>query len=217
MATAKQQAPPPPTGFTGEVPRPRLGQVAGDKWRARRARKAGQPKRPIIQIVHGGRSSGRRPVGPRSRPRARRYSRRRPRRGTLFACLSVVVATCALTATIIEFSMWEAAAEIGTAAEFVSFGTAWFFGDPSPRPDKAPKTPPKPRAAGNPPPKSGGHRCGSPTEDGSPCNNPVSAAGEKCWRHPGGSSGPKTKMAPKPRADGPKKTKKAAPPPVPTP
>jgi hypothetical protein len=214
MSPTKQPAPPPPTGFTGHVPRPGLGQVVSEKWQARRARKAGQPKRPIIQINHHAPARRQQRRG----PTPRRY-RRRPRRGTLFAVFSVVVATCALTAAIIEFSAWEMAAEVGMGAEFVSFGTAWFFGDPSPRPSRGPKTPRQPRAKGNPPPGSGGHKCGAPTQDpkAPACQNPVTSAGDKCWRHPGGGSGPKTKAAPRGTATGPKKTKKAAPPPAPNP
>lgn len=214
MAT-KQQAPPPPTGFTGQVPRPGLGQVVSEKWQARQARKAGQPKRPIIQINTGHPAPRRRGRTGSRGPSARRY-RRRPRRGTLFAVFSVIVATCALTAAVVEFSAWTTATGIGVLAEGVSFGTAWFFGDPNPRPNRAPK---QPRVKGNPPPGSTGQKCGAPTRDKTNpnCGNPVTSAGDKCWRHQSGGSGPSPKTAPTGRAAGPRRTKKAAPPPAPTP
>jgi hypothetical protein len=129
----------------------------------------------------------------------------------LFAVFSVVVASVVLSAAVVEFASWTTATAVFAAAEGVSAGTAWFFGDPNP-PAKPPKAPRKPRAAGNPPKGSGGHKCGAPTDDGTPCNNPVSTAEEKCWRHPAGS--PKGQAAPT-KPTGPKKTKKAAPPPAP--
>lgn len=229
--TAKQAAPPPPTGFTGEVLRTPVGQRVSDHIRKRRAERQARPRVPLV-VVHNtpaapkrrrstriSRGSGL--LGSGSRPTARRARRRPPRRGTLFAIFSVAVASIVLTAAVVEFASWTTATVVFTAAEGVSAGTAWFFGDPNP-PAKPPPTPRKPRAAGNPPPKSGGNRCGAPTEDGSACNNPVAAAGEKCWRHPGGGSSAggagTSKTGPKPKAAGPKKTRKAAPPPVtPTP
>lgn len=230
--TAKQAAPPPPTGFTGEVPRTPVSQRVSDHIRKRRAERRARPRVPLV-VVHNtpatpkrrrstriSRGSGL--LGSGSRPIARRARRRPPRRGALFAVFSVVVASVVLTAAVVEFASWTTATVVFGAAEGVSAGTAWFFGDPNP-PAKPPPKPRKPRAAGNPPPKSGGHRCGAPTEDGNACNNPVATAGEKCWRHPGGApangtAGPKPKAGPRAKAAGPKKTRKAAPPPVtPTP
>jgi hypothetical protein len=228
MANAKQQAPPPPVGFTGEVPRPGLGQKVHDHIRKRRAERRARPRTPLVMINTMPAPQKRRRRATRlsrsqstfgmggNRPTARRARRRPPRRGTLFAVLSVAVAAAALTMAVVEFASWSAATGMFAAAEGVSFGTAWFFGDPSPRPDKPPPTPRKPRAAGNPPKGSGGHRCGAPTEDGSPCQNPVSNSGDKCWRHPGGGAATKAKTAPTKTA-GPKRTKKAAPPPAATP
>jgi hypothetical protein len=225
--TAKQAAPPPPTGFTGEVPRPSVGQKVSDHIRKRRAERRARPRVPLV-VVHNTPAAPKRRrstrisrnasvLGLGSQPRARRARRRPARRGTLFAVFSVVVASVVLTAAVVEFVSWTAATGVFAAAEGVSFGTAWFFGDPNP-PAKQPPTPRKPRAAGNPPPKSGGHRCGAPTEDGSACNNPVATAGEKCWRHPGGApasgTGPKPKAGPRAKPAGPKKTRKAAPPPT---
>lgn len=215
--TAKQTAPPPPVGFTGEIPRPSLGQKVSDNIRARRAARQARPKRPLV-VVHPAPSQPRRRATRQQgvlnlggRPTARRARRRPPRRGMLFAVFSVVVASVVLSAAVVEFASWTTATAVFAAAEGVSAGTAWFFGDPNP-PAKPPKAPRKPRAAGNPPKGSGGHKCGAPTDDGTPCNNPVGTAGEKCWRHPAGS--PKGQAAPT-KPTGPKKTKKAAPPPAP--
>jgi hypothetical protein len=219
--TAKQAAPPPPTGFTGEVPRTPVGQRVSDHIRKRRAR----PRVPLV-VVHNTPAAPRRRrstrisrgsglLGSGSRPTARRARRRPPRRGALFAIFSVAVASIVLTAAVVEFASWTTATVVFTAAEGVSAGTAWFFGDPNP-PAKPPPTPRKPRAAGNPPPKSG-HRCGVPIKNGS-CDNRVRAGKQWCWRHPGGGSSaggagtPKT--GPKPKAAGPRKTRKAAPPPA---
>lgn len=208
---AKRAAPPPPVGFTGEVSSPSLGQKLSDNIRARRAARQARPKRPLV-VVHSTPTQPRRRATRVSRqqgvlnlggrPTARKARRRPPRRGVVFGVLSVVVASVVLSAALVEFASWTTATAVFAAAEGVSAGTAWFFGDPNP-PAKPPKAPRKPRAAGNPPKGSGGHKCGSPTDDGSPCNNPVTNPGEKCWRHPGGG--------PKPKATGPKQTKKAAP------
>lgn len=223
MAKAsKQAAPPPPVGFTGEVPRPKLGQHISDNIRARRAARQARPKRPLVAVHTApprrpssriGRRAGVFNVG--ARPQARRVRRRPPRRGMLFGFFTVVVAATVLTAAAVEFASWSAAAEMFFVAEGISAGTAWFFGDPNP-PAKPPKTPRKPRAAGNPPKGSGGHKCGAPTDDGTPCNNPVGTAGEKCWRHPGAKP-QGSAAAPKAKATGPRKTKKTAPPPTSTP
>lgn len=218
---AKRAAPPPPVGFTGEVSSPSLGQKLSDNIRARRAARRARPKRPLV-VVHSTqprrrarrmtRQQGVLNLG--ARPAARRARRRPPRRGMLFAVFSVVVASVVLSAALVEFASWSTATVVFAAAEGVSAGTAWFFGDPDP-PAKPPKAPRKPRAAGNPPKGSSGIKCGAPTDDGTPCNNPVTNPGEKCWRHPGGGSAkPASTTGPKPKATGSKHTKKAAPPPV---
>jgi hypothetical protein len=214
----KQSAPPPPTGFTGEVPNPSLGQHISDKIRARRAARKARPKRPLVVVnaqqprrraSRMTRQHGIFNVGG-SRPTARKARRRPPRRGIIFGVFTVVVAATVLTAAAVEFASWSAATEMFFVAEGISAGTAWFFGDPNP-PAKPPKAPRKPRAAGNPPKGSGGHKCGAPTDDGTPCNNPVGTAGEKCWRHPGGGAATASGPAAKPKAAGPKRTKKTAP------
>ena len=133
------------------------------------------------------------------------------------ATLGMTFAALAVTAAVVEFSMWEMAAELGTAASMVSFGTAWFFGDPNP--PQQPKPPRKPRqpAAQQ---SSGGHRCSAPTQDGSPCQRPVKTPSDHCWEHPGGKAAPRTKTPTTKRAQptGPKTRKgKAAPTAPPTP
>lgn len=224
MANAKRTAPPPPVGFTGEIPRPSVKDKVGNHLRKRRAERLARPRTPLVVVNtspapkrrRSTRISRKAATGFGARPTARRARRRPPRRGTLFAVFSVAVASVVLTAAVIEFASWTTATMVFAAAEGVSAGTAWFFGDPDP-PAKPPKPPRKPRAAGNLPKGSGGHRCGAPTDDGSPCNNPVSNAGEKCWRHPGGGSAgkpaPKTKSQ-QAKPAGPRRTKKAAPHPL---
>jgi len=220
----KQQAPPPPVGgFTGEVPRPLLSQKVRDHIRKRRAERRARPRTPLVVINSAPAPTRRRRATRLSRsqssghPTARRARRRPPRRGTLFAVFSVAIATLTLTAAVVEFASWTTASAVFAAAEGVSFGTAWFFGDPDP-PAKPPRPAPRPRAAGNPPAKSSGHKCGATTQDGSPCQRPVKVASDHCWEHPGGRStapagSPRTKKTP----TGPKKTRKVAPPPTATP
>ncbi len=221
---SKQQAPPPPTGgFTGYVPNPTLK----ERWQQHRAQRRAQPKRPIVQIVTTAPAPRRKRATRLSRggllnvhhPTARRARRRPPRRGALFGVFSVIVASVVLTAAVVEFASWTTATVVFTAAEGVSAGTAWFFGDPNPRP-KAPPRPKQPRGMGPPPkPKpSGGHLCGVLTQGGkgAPCQRPVAKAGAFCFDHPGGKSSATPKATGKP-SGGPKKTKKAAPPPTPNP
>lgn len=201
---AKQQAPPPPTGFTGEVKSPTPAERLGDWRRKRRAERMNRPKGPLININTG-------ESGPRRHTTSRRR-RRPPKRGKLFAFFTVAIATVAVAAAVVEFAAWETAAELFTLAEVVSAGTAWFFGEPSQPKQPSSKPPRKPRqpAAQQ---GSGGHKCGAPTQDGSTCQRPVKAAGERCFDHPGGQAKPGTSTngsAPKKTA-GPKKTKKAAP------
>ena len=201
---AKQQAPPPPTGFTGEVKAPTPAERLGDWRRKRRAERMNRPEGPLININTGG-------SGPRRHTTSRRR-RRPPKRGKLFAFFTVAIATVAVAAAVVEFAAWETAAELFTLAEVVSAGTAWFFGEPSQPKQPSPKPPRKPRqpAAQQ---GSGGHKCGAPTQDGSTCQRPVKAAGERCFDHPGGQAKPGTSTngsAPKMTA-GPKRTKKAAP------
>lgn len=211
----KQQAPPPPTGFTGEVPHPGVGQRMHDHFRkrraSRRAAKQARPPRPFITINTG--PTGQRRAGG---PRPRKYSRRR-RKGMLAAGLGITFAALAVTAAVVEFGMWELAAELGTAASVVSFGTAWFFGDPNPTQPTPPKKPRQPAAQQG----SGGHKCGAPTQDGSGCQRPVKTASDHCWEHPGGKGNPKAKTPTKRTQNaGPKTRKgKAAPmaPPASTP
>ena len=205
---AKQQAPPPPTGFTGEVKAPTPAEQFGAWCRKRRAEHMSRPKGPLININTGG--SGQR-GGPRRHTTSRRR-RRPPKRGTLFALLTVTFAAITVAATVVEFVAWGTATELFTLAEFISAGTAWCFGEPSAPKPPSPKPPRKPRqpAAQQ---GSGGHKCGAPTQDGSTCQRPVKAAGERCFDHPGGQAKPGTSTngsAPKKTA-GPRRTKKAAP------
>lgn len=212
---SKQQAPPPPTGFTGEVKAPTPAERLGDWRRKRRAEHLNRPRAPLININTGGAGQGGR-KGPRPHTTSRRR-RRPPKRGTLFAFFTVAIATVAVAATIVEFAAWETSAELFTLAETISFGTAWFFGEPSAPKAPQPKQPRKPRqpAAQQ---GSGGHKCGAPTQDGSACQRPVKSASDHCWEHPGGKAKPGTSApsasAPKKPA-GPKKTRKTAPPATP--
>jgi hypothetical protein len=198
----KRQALPPPRQFTGEVPRTPLKEKARDALRKRRSERLSRPKRPIIQVVQSTKGS---------RPAARRVRRRPRRRGALFAVFSVVVAASVLTIAAVELASWTTASIIFAGAEGVSAITAFAFGDPSP---PKPGRPKRSKAAGNPP-RSGGHRCGAAnkSKDGS-CQRPVSKAGNHCWEHPGGGSGPKTTNQPVKKTNGPRRTKKTAPPPA---
>lgn len=219
----KQQAPPPPTGFTGFVPQPTMSERFFNWNRARRQQKsqarANRPPRPIITINTGG--SGQSST---SRPRRRKYVRRPKQRGLLAATLGMTIAAIAVTAAVAEFVAWETAAELGTVAECISFGTMWFFGEPGPqKPPRPPKPagPPKPKQPRQPAAQqgSGGHKCGATTQDGSKCGRPVKAAtgpDSWCFDHPGGKSKPGATTAAGGTAKpaGPKKTKKKAPPPT---
>jgi uncharacterized low-complexity protein len=198
----KRQAPPPPGRFTGEVPRTPLKEKAREALRKRRSERLSRPKRPLIQVVQNTKGS---------RPAARRVRRRPRRRGALFALFSVVVAASVLTIAAVELASWTTASVIFASAEGVSAITAFAFGDPSP---PKPARPKKPKTAGNPP-RSGGHRCGAEnkSKDGS-CQRLVSKTGDHCWEHPGGGSGPNTKSQPARKTNGPRRTKKTAPPPA---
>lgn len=218
--TPKQAAPPPPTGgFTGFVPNKPISQRLADYGRkrrqARQQARANRPPRPIITIHTGGSGTT------RSRPRRRKYIRRPKRRGLLAATLGVTIAVLAVTAAVTEFVAWETAAELGTLAETISFGTMWFFGEPDPPKQPRPAKPTKQRqpAAQQ---GSGGHKCGATTQDGSKCGRPVKATtgpDSWCFDHPGGKSKPGSssssngqgRAANKP--SGPKRTRKIAPPP----
>ena len=199
-----------------------MGQRLSEWRRGRRAERASRPKRPVH--IHLGSSQSSQSTAPARRkrratrlPRGHNYSRRRPKRGTIAGVLSVVVATVALTMAVAEFATWELASEIGVAAEFVSLGTAFCFGEPSDKAKlkKAQQTGQAPRQrTPAQPQKSAGHRCGAPTQDGSACQRPVKNASDSCWEHPGGQGTGKSKTM---STNGlPKRTsKKGAAPPAP--
>ena len=235
MVTKKATAPAPPTSSLSDAEVHRLkpmGQRISEYRKRRRAERISRPKRPVH--IHLGGSQGSTQSSTSTTRRKRRATRlprghnykRRPTRGKLAAIIGLTVATIAVAAAVAEFATWEAAAELGTLAEMISFGTAYCFGEPSDRAKlkraqntgQAPK-PPRQRQPAKPPPKSGGHKCGAPTQDGSSCNRPVKNASDSCWEHPGGKGTGPARGAQK-TSSGPKKTSKkgvAPPAPAPTP
>lgn len=117
--------------------------------------------------------------------RATRPRRRRPRRGALFAILSVAVAGIGLSLVLIEAVSTVAALELAFAAETVAGGLSWWLGDRKPATAAKPSGSKRPAGQGY----IKGSKCGAPCADKTSCNNPVRHGQTHCHYHGGGGGG----------------------------